>query len=379
MSGASVVSATDIRLYVALANPENTRVSDDPIPIQEAMRDRPGPPSPVPEAATELDDEDEEGANRHNPRHHRVGAASDVHSEPRFREVDHGAGDEDTDEETAAARHPGGARGREDKGDDEDEAQDDDDDEGCEDEGEDGDDLDEVGGDGGGVGRDDESRGEQGHGSDALGRLSPVASEYDSEVSSALSGVDAASVWSDTRSPPRPDPAGHGRGAHRATRKHRPRAPPHAKRTSPRERGSSRSAMRSDAGDDLLLEKQSVLLELERLRGQGITLSKLYTLDDRIEDMEFEVRRHLLNAEERRSVEFMRDSMRLMFTGIEIANGKLGPFLDLDGWAADIGKDINKYDSALSRLYRKYWRRSAMSPEMELAVGVLRSMGMFHF
>jgi len=129
----------------------------------------------------------------------------------------------------------------------------------------------------------------------------------------------------------------------------------------------------------LLLEMQSVLLELERLRGQGIALSKHYTLADRIEDMEFEVRRHLLNAEERRSVEFMRNSMRLMFTGIEIANGKLGPFLDLDGWAADVGKDINKYDSALSRLYRKYWRRSAMSPEMELAVGVLGSMGMFHF
>jgi len=108
-------------------------------------------------------------------------------------------------------------------------------------------------------------------------------------------------------------------------------------------------------------------------------LSKQYTLMDRIEDMEFEVRRHLLNAEERRSVEFVRDSMRLMFTGVEIANGKLGPFLDLDGWAADVGKDINKYDSALSRLNRKYWRRSAMSPKMELAVGVLGSMGMFHF
>jgi len=144
-------------------------------------------------------------------------------------------------------------------------------------------------------------------------------------------------------------------------------------------RGSPRRAPRADAGENLLLEKQSVLLELERLRGQGITLSKHYTLADRIEDMEFEVRRHLLNAEERRSVEFMRDSMRLMFTGVEIANGKLGPFLDLDGWAADVGKDINKYDSALSRLYRKYWRRSAMSPEMELAVGVLGSMGMFHF
>jgi len=169
------------------------------------------------------------------------------------------------------------------------------------------------------------------------------------------------------------------RSARASRRAAPPRAAPHhrSRRDSPR--GERGSRARSDAGEDLLLEKQSVLLELERLRGQGATLSKQYTLMDRIEDMEFEVRRHLLNAEERRSVEFVRDSMRLMFTGVEIANGKLGPFLDLDGWAADVGKDINKYDSALSRLNRKYWRRSAMSPKMELAVGVLGSMGMFHF
>jgi len=75
--------------------------------------------------------------------------------------------------------------------------------------------------------------------------------------------------------------------------------------------------------------------------------------------LQFEVRCHLLNAEECRSVEFMRESMRLMFTGVEIANGELGPFLDLDGWAANVGKDINKYDLALSRLYRKYWESAA--------------------
>lgn len=134
-----------------------------------------------------------------------------------------------------------------------------------------------------------------------------------------------------------------------------------------------------DELEELALEKQSVLLELGRLEMKGITLTRRYTMNDRVEDMQFEVRRHLLNQEEQRAVQFMRDSMRLLFSGIEIANGKLGPFLDLDGWAAEVGSDIDRYDPSLSKLYRKYWRRSSMSPEMELTVGILGSMGMHHF
>lgn len=131
--------------------------------------------------------------------------------------------------------------------------------------------------------------------------------------------------------------------------------------------------------EELMLQKQSVLLELERLKSNGVTLSRRFTMNDRLEDMQFEVRRHLLNIDEQNTVQFMRDTMRIVFSGIEIANGKLGPFLDLDGWAAEVGADMSRYDSSLSRLYRKYWRRSTMSPEMELAVGILGSMGMHHF
>jgi len=43
-----------------------------------------------------------------------------------------------------------------------------------------------------------------------------------------------------------------------------------------------RRATRSDVGEDLLLEKHSVLLKLEWLYGQGIALCKHYTLADRI-------------------------------------------------------------------------------------------------
>lgn len=134
------------------------------------------------------------------------------------------------------------------------------------------------------------------------------------------------------------------------------------------------------SSEELLLEKQSVLLELERLKtAHGITLTRNYTLNDRLDDMQFEVRRHLLNIEEANMLNFMRDGMKLAFTGIELANSKLGPFLELDGWAGEMCQDIHKYDNALGRLYKKYWRKSSMSPEMELACGILGSLGMHHF
>lgn len=132
--------------------------------------------------------------------------------------------------------------------------------------------------------------------------------------------------------------------------------------------------------EELLLEKQSVLLELERLKtAHNVTLTKNYTLDDRLDDMQFEVRRHLLNIEEANTLNFMRDGMKLAFTGIELANSKLGPFLELDGWSSEMCQDIQKYDSALSRLHKKYWRRNSMSPEMELGMAILGSIGMHHF
>ena len=134
------------------------------------------------------------------------------------------------------------------------------------------------------------------------------------------------------------------------------------------------------SAEELLIEKQSTLLELERLRkNHQVKLTKEFTLEDRLDDMTFEVRRHLLNIEEKNTLNYMRDGLKICFTGIEFANAKLGPFLELDGWANEMSTDISKYDSALSRLHKKYWRRSTMSPEMELAMGLVGSIGMFHF
>ena len=69
----------------------------------------------------------------------------------------------------------------------------------------------------------------------------------------------------------------------------------------------------------------------------------------------------------------------MVCTGIEMLNGRL-KVLELEGWSADVCRDMTKYDPALGKLYRKYWRRSQnASPEMEIAMGLITSLGMFHF
>ncbi len=143
--------------------------------------------------------------------------------------------------------------------------------------------------------------------------------------------------------------------------------------------GAAASYAAPRQNDALMLEKQSVLMDIERLKLQGIQFSKTWTTDDRLEDMQYEMRRHMLHIEEVNNMNMMRDGMRMICTGIEMVNGRM-KLLELNGWAAEICADMTKYDPALSRLYRKYWRRSASaSPEMEIAMGVLTSMGMYHF
>ena len=132
-------------------------------------------------------------------------------------------------------------------------------------------------------------------------------------------------------------------------------------------------------GDRELLDKQAILLDMEKLKLQGIQLSKNWTLDDRLDDMRFEMRRHTLHLEEMNNINIMRDGMRLMCTGVEMISGKIG-ILDIDGWATEVCSDMGRYDTALGRIYRKYWKRStSTSPEMEIVMGLVGSIGMYHF
>ena len=129
--------------------------------------------------------------------------------------------------------------------------------------------------------------------------------------------------------------------------------------------------------EDVILSKQSALLDLDRLKLRGIKLTREYTLSDSIDDIEFELKRHLAHIEEDNTVKMLRDFMRIGCTGVELANAKLG-LLELDGWSTEVCADIDRYDHAFASLYKKYWRRSQSSPEMQIVMGLTASVSLFH-
>ena len=124
--------------------------------------------------------------------------------------------------------------------------------------------------------------------------------------------------------------------------------------------------------------KRTVLLDLRQLEMQGAKLSKEWSMEDRTEDMMMEMRRITLAMDEVSNVNMMRDGMRLTLTGIEMINKRIG-LLDLDGWSSEVCRDLQKHDANLSRIYRKYWKRShSTSPEVDICMSLIGSMGMYH-
>lgn len=128
------------------------------------------------------------------------------------------------------------------------------------------------------------------------------------------------------------------------------------------------------------LEKQGYLIELANMRlHKGIQLSREFTMDDTLAELEFEIQKQNNNSTTRQHVVFMRDMMKMGINGLEIANARFGPFLSIDGWAESVTSDMTKYEPPLEKLYRRYFRSSQMSPIMELSWLLLGSMVAFHF
>lgn len=91
-----------------------------------------------------------------------------------------------------------------------------------------------------------------------------------------------------------------------------------------------------------------------------------------------EIRRITLALDEKANVNMMRDGMRIFVTGMEMVNNRIG-LLDLEGWSSEVCRDLNKHDPNLARIYRKYWKRStSTTPEVDICLSLVGSMGLFH-
>jgi hypothetical protein len=132
--------------------------------------------------------------------------------------------------------------------------------------------------------------------------------------------------------------------------------------------------------EELLREKFKYLRKLESLEKKGIELTKKYSMDSSLAEMQGEYETIVEERKKTASVKFYGDMMKLCVNGIEMLSGKFNDVidLDLDGWGMSIDENITDYDEVFGELHEKYKSSGAMLPELKLMFMLGGSATMVH-
>ena len=131
--------------------------------------------------------------------------------------------------------------------------------------------------------------------------------------------------------------------------------------------------------EDLLREKFKYLRKLETLEKKGVELSKKYTMDSPLQEMQGEYETIMEEKSKQNSVKFQGNMLMAVINGIEFLNGKFDPFdIKLDGWSDQLQENINDYDDVFAELYEKYKSKASMAPELKLMFQLGGSAMMVH-
>ena len=131
--------------------------------------------------------------------------------------------------------------------------------------------------------------------------------------------------------------------------------------------------------EEMLREKFKYLKKLEGLEKKGVELSKKYTMESPLLEMQGEYETIMDEKAKQNSVKFQGNMMMAMINGIEFLNGRFDPFdIKLDGWGEQINENITDYDEIFGELHDKYKSRASMAPELKLLFQLGGSAMMVH-
>lgn len=126
-------------------------------------------------------------------------------------------------------------------------------------------------------------------------------------------------------------------------------------------------------------EKQDLLFKLERLYKRGLPMTKKFTMQSSLEDMQIEFDKLKSQRDLDNSVKFQRKALMACITGVEFLNSKFDPFdVKLDGWSESMHESLNDYDEVFEELHEKYKSKGKIAPELKLMMMVGGSAFMFH-
>jgi len=131
--------------------------------------------------------------------------------------------------------------------------------------------------------------------------------------------------------------------------------------------------------EELLREKFKFLRKLEALEKKGVELSKKYTMESNLSEMQGEYETIMEEKAKQNSVKFQANMMMAIINGVEFLNNRFDPFdIKLDGWGEQINENINDYDEIFAELYEKYKSKASMAPELKLLFQLGGSAMMVH-
>ena len=125
--------------------------------------------------------------------------------------------------------------------------------------------------------------------------------------------------------------------------------------------------------------KTELLNKLNRLESKGYSLTKRFTMDNSLDEIQQEHDRLVDAKNLEASLRFQRQCLMGVVTGAEFMNGKFNPFdWELDGWSESVHENIEDFDEVFEELYDKYKGRGNMPPEAKLMMSLVGSGFMFH-
>jgi len=131
--------------------------------------------------------------------------------------------------------------------------------------------------------------------------------------------------------------------------------------------------------EELLREKFNYLRKLEGLEQKGVTLTKKYTMDSDLAEMQGEYEMIIAEKERTNSVKFQGKMLMAAVTGLEFLNNKIDPFdVNLDGWGEQVNENVSDYDEIFAELHEKYKSKAKMAPELKLLFQLGGSAIMVH-
>tara|TARA_B110001450_G_scaffold256395_1_gene286733 strand:- start:2691 stop:4130 length:1440 start_codon:yes stop_codon:yes gene_type:complete len=131
--------------------------------------------------------------------------------------------------------------------------------------------------------------------------------------------------------------------------------------------------------EEELREKIKILRKLEDLEKKGASLSKKYSMDDRLDEMLGEYEMIIAEKEKSNSVKFQAKMLMAAITGIEFLNNRFDPFdFKLEGWGEQVNENIDDYDEIFGELHEKYKSKAKMAPELKLLFQLGGSAIMVH-